>query len=239
MRHRVLAAQVDVAARAAGRIAGDRHRLDQRERIALDHDAVLERARLGLVGVADQVVRPGRLARHRLPLDAGRERGAAAAHQLRVLDLADHALRPELDRQAQRLVAAGGAVRVEADRVDLARRARAAAGRRGLWQHRHRVAGDVLAAQRREHVAAVVGRQLELVRLSGRRSRRARRAHGRTGRGRDSGTRWRSRRRTASPSGPNRSSSCAISSSEPKQRHARSSQTWICRGGRGSVASIA
>ena len=54
---RVLAAQVEVAPLAAGREAGDRHRLDQRERVALHHDAVLERARLGLVGVADQVMR--------------------------------------------------------------------------------------------------------------------------------------------------------------------------------------
>ena len=67
-RLRVLAAHVDVAALAAGRVRGDRHRLDQRERIALDEHAILERARLGLVGVADEVVRPHRLARHCLPL---------------------------------------------------------------------------------------------------------------------------------------------------------------------------
>ena len=86
---------------------------------------------LGLVGVADQVVRAGRLAGDGLPLDAGRERGAAAAHQLRVLDLADHAVGAELDARAQRLVAAGGAVVVEADRVDAAdARAAAAASRR-------------------------------------------------------------------------------------------------------------
>ena len=63
----VLAAEVDVAALAAGRVAGDRHRLDHRERVALHQLAVLERPRLGLVGVADEVVRPRGLARDRPP----------------------------------------------------------------------------------------------------------------------------------------------------------------------------
>ena len=81
---RVLAAQVQVAALAAGGDAGDRHRLDDEERVVLEDHAVLERPRLGLVGVADQVVRALGVAGHRLPLAAGRERGAAAAHQLRV-----------------------------------------------------------------------------------------------------------------------------------------------------------
>ena len=36
--------------------AGDRHRLDERERVALHQHAVLERARLGLVGVGNEVV---------------------------------------------------------------------------------------------------------------------------------------------------------------------------------------
>src|SRR6185369_3317374 len=80
---RVLAAQVEVAALAAGRVAGDRHALDDRERILFHQQAVLERARLGLVGVADQVVRPGRRLRDRVPLAPGGERGAAAADQLR------------------------------------------------------------------------------------------------------------------------------------------------------------
>ncbi len=103
---------------AAGGVAGDRHRLDHGERIALHQHAVLERARLGLVGVADQVVRPRGLAGDRLPFAPGREGGAAAAQQLRVLELADDALGPELDRAPQRRVAAVGAVVVEARRID-------------------------------------------------------------------------------------------------------------------------
>ena len=69
-RLRVLPAEVEVAPLAAGRVGGDGHRLDHRERIALHQLAVLERPRLGLVRVADEVVRAGRLPCDRLPLDA-------------------------------------------------------------------------------------------------------------------------------------------------------------------------
>ena len=47
---------------------------------------VLEGAGLGLVGVADRVVRGGLLAGHELPLAPGREAGAAHAAQAGVLD---------------------------------------------------------------------------------------------------------------------------------------------------------
>ncbi len=82
-RERVLAAQVQVAVLAAGRVGRRSSSPRSRERILLDHDPVLERARLGLVGVADEVVRPDRLPGDGLPLAPGRERGAAAAEQLR------------------------------------------------------------------------------------------------------------------------------------------------------------
>ena len=101
-------------------IAGDGHRLDHRVGIALDQHTVLERPGLGLVGVADHIVRMGRLARHGLPLDAHRERGAATPQDPGVLDLAHDAARAELDRAPQRLVAALGAVVVEALRLDAA-----------------------------------------------------------------------------------------------------------------------
>ena len=134
---RILAAQVDVAALAAGRVGGDRHRLDHRERIALQDHPILERARLGLVGVADQVVRPARLAGDRLPLAPGRERGAAAPHQLGVEDLADHAVGAELERAPQRRVAAVRAVVVEALGIDHADPAEQAQPRlAGLRRHR-------------------------------------------------------------------------------------------------------
>ena len=114
---RVFAAEVDEALLAARREGGDRHGLDQAEGIALHDHPVLERAGLGLVRVADQVVGPDRLAGDRLPLPAGGERRAAPAHELGVGHLADDALGAQLDRPAQRLVPAVGAVVVEARRV--------------------------------------------------------------------------------------------------------------------------
>ena len=65
---RILAAHVDESLLAPGREGGDRHRLDEAERVAFHDDPILERARLGLVGVADQVVRPHRLVRDGVPL---------------------------------------------------------------------------------------------------------------------------------------------------------------------------
>src|SRR5690606_22454417 len=76
-RERVLAADVDVAAFGADSEARDRQRLDDRERIALEQDAVLERAGLGLVCVADDVTRFRRLPCDGFPFPAGGERGAA------------------------------------------------------------------------------------------------------------------------------------------------------------------
>src|SRR5690606_14717115 len=71
------------------------------------HDlAVLERARLGLVGVAGQIVRLAVAELHERPLEARREAGAAAAAQARVLhDVLD---RDRIHREGllQRLVAA-------------------------------------------------------------------------------------------------------------------------------------
>src|SRR5205085_6986923 len=117
VRERILGAHVDVAALAAGRVRGDRHRLEECERVALHEHAVLERAGLGLVGVAHQEMRVGRLMRDGLPLDARRERGTAAAEQARLYDFAQHARRTELDGPPQRGIAAVRPVRVERFRV--------------------------------------------------------------------------------------------------------------------------
>ena len=80
---RILAADVEEAALTAGREAGDRHRFDDRERIAVEQHAILERAGLGFVGVADEVVRPRRLLGDGVPFSSRRESGAAATHQAR------------------------------------------------------------------------------------------------------------------------------------------------------------
>src|SRR4029077_19269626 len=104
---RVFAANVEKAALAAGREPGDRHRLDDRERIAVEQHAILERPRLGFVGVADEIVRTRRLLRDRFPFASGRERRAAATHKLRIEHLADHGVRADLKRAAKGLESAG------------------------------------------------------------------------------------------------------------------------------------
>ena len=128
VRERVLRAHVDEAALAAGRVGRDRHRLDERERVALHQHPVLERPRLRLVGVADEVVRLRGLARDRLPLGAGRERGAAAAEQVRLRHRVEDAVAAELERAVERGVAAVRAVRVERLRVERRPRSGEAAG---------------------------------------------------------------------------------------------------------------
>ncbi len=114
----VLAADVDEALLGTRRVAGDRERLQDGERIVLHQDPVLERAGLGFVGVADEVVGLDRLLRDRLPLHTCGERRAAPPLELRVLELGDHALGTELDRPPERLVATVRPVVIERRRID-------------------------------------------------------------------------------------------------------------------------
>jgi hypothetical protein len=99
-------------------VGRDQHPLEELVGVALEQDAVLEGAGLHLVGVGDQVLRPGRALaeRHEAPLGRGGEAGAAAPTQAGVLDQGLHAARVEvLEHLAQRPVAAqplvGGEVR--------------------------------------------------------------------------------------------------------------------------------
>ena len=80
---RIFRAQIDVAPRRPDSERGDRHALDQQERVALHQHTVGESAAVALVGVADDVflIRAGIV--DRLPFDAGRKAGAAAAAQSR------------------------------------------------------------------------------------------------------------------------------------------------------------
>ena len=117
---RILAANVDVALLAAGGVAGDGHRLDDGERILLHEDAVLERAGLRLVGVADEVVGTDGGLGDGLPLAARRKGGSPAPDELRVDDLAQDSLGAQLHGPAQGLVAALGAIVVEARGIDVA-----------------------------------------------------------------------------------------------------------------------
>ena len=77
--------------RSCERIAWQRDddRLDQPVRVALDDDPVLVGAGLALVGVHAQVARLRVVLGQEAPLHPGREAGAAAAAQVRLLDLLD------------------------------------------------------------------------------------------------------------------------------------------------------
>ena len=130
----VLPADVEEALRGAGGEGRDGHRLDRRERVALEQDAILERPGLRLVGVADEVMRLCGLGRDGGPLATGRERGTAASHQLRRGDLRDDRIRADLDRARQGAVAAArlvGIQRGRVDRPDPAQEARGGSGRAG------------------------------------------------------------------------------------------------------------
>src|SRR5262249_59636120 len=109
----VLAADVDVDVPRLDRVRGDEAALDQPVR-DLEHDlAVLERPRLGLVGVDRDVDRlrdlVGRGDEARLA--SGREEGAAATAEVRLDDLLDDGLRILRASLLQLLVAADGAIR--------------------------------------------------------------------------------------------------------------------------------
>src|SRR4030095_9970575 len=112
----VLAADVDEAAPRPHRVAGDEAAFQHHVRIALHEEAVLVGPRLGLVGVADEVLRLGRLPGHEGPLPAGREPRAAAPAQARLLDLLEDLVGGHRgERLAQRAVSA--ALLVDADRL--------------------------------------------------------------------------------------------------------------------------
>ena len=105
----VLAADVDERAVGAGGIGGDHDPLDQHVRGLLHQFAVLERARLGLVGVADQVL-VDRALRQERDLLAHRKSRPAASAQAGGFKLGQHRLGLHRKRLAQRLVAAAALV---------------------------------------------------------------------------------------------------------------------------------
>ena len=154
-RMRIFRADVDVALGGADGDAGDRHAFDHDEGIALHDHAVGEGAAVAFVGVADDVFAVGAGLRHRLPLDAGREAGAAAPAQSGRGDVGEDLVRGQRQRALQPLVAAMGAVIVDRARIDhaatcegqaglplqpgdFARRGRAAAGAGRRWPS-HRI----------------------------------------------------------------------------------------------------
>ena len=119
---RVLGAYVDVALMGADRKGADRHALDHRVRVALEHGAVHEGARVALVGVAEDVLDVALLLLGEAPLEARRESGAAASAQARGQDLVDDLLGGHLgERLDEGCVAVAGHVVFDAQRVDQTR----------------------------------------------------------------------------------------------------------------------
>jgi hypothetical protein len=94
----VLAAYVDVDEARAHRPGADQRTLDDLMRRPLHDQAVLEGARLRLVGVDDDDLRAVALLRHEGPLEAGHEARPAPAAQARVLDPVGDLVGVELER---------------------------------------------------------------------------------------------------------------------------------------------
>src|SRR6185436_18554811 len=108
----ILAADVDEGAVRVRGVGGDDHPLDEHVRGLLHQLAVLEGARLGLVGVADEVLvdRPSRQERDLL---AHRESCPAAAAQAGVEQVLQDLLARHSQRALERLVAAAALVHVD------------------------------------------------------------------------------------------------------------------------------
>ncbi len=116
----VLRPQEDVAGRRLDRVAGEGHAFDQQVRAAFHEKAVLEGARLHLVGVADDVLGRRRVGAHghEAPLASGRRsrRRRGRAGRRRFTTCVTSAGASSRSGLAQRLVAAGRLVVVDAER---------------------------------------------------------------------------------------------------------------------------
>jgi hypothetical protein len=117
----VLAADVDEDALREDRVRGDQTALDQPVRDAPHDLAVLERARLGLVRIHDEVRRPCSAAVDQARLASGREPGAAAASQRGRHEVLDESVGVDRQRLRQCLVASDSAVLLEPREVPLVR----------------------------------------------------------------------------------------------------------------------
>ncbi len=116
----VLAPHVHKTLGGTYRVRGDGQALNDAERIGLEYSAVHEGARVTLVAVADDVLGVAGSAARDVPLDRGRESGAAPASQASRPHLLDHVLRRQpLDALPQRLHAAPRLVLFERERRDL------------------------------------------------------------------------------------------------------------------------
>ena len=115
---RVFGADVDVTLGRAHRDAGDGHAFDQHEWIAFHDHAVGKGAAVALIGVADDVFLRALGLRHRAPLDAGRESGAAAAAQTRLHDFLNGRIGSQREYPFEAAVAAMGAIVFKRARIN-------------------------------------------------------------------------------------------------------------------------
>src|SRR6266849_7520658 len=116
----VLTADVDPGLVTADSERGDRCALDEHMRRVLHQVAVLGAARLGFVGVDDDVLRTWMVLGHERPFGGGWEVRASSPSQAGALDLVDHLRRGHLfEHIAQSRVAAEGFVDVELVKVRL------------------------------------------------------------------------------------------------------------------------
>ena len=114
----VFAADVDVGGVRPHGEAGDEAALDEEMRIVPHDLPVLAGAGLRLVGVDDEVVRAAvRLLRHERPFEPGREAGAAAPAQARLLHLVDDPVAALVEEEPGFVPGAALARRLEARRV--------------------------------------------------------------------------------------------------------------------------
>ena len=110
----VLVTDVDDARASPDDEAGQDHGLDQEMGDLLHEKAVLDRSRLALVCVADDVLPVGRRVSHDLPLGSRGEAGASESSQLARLELSEQTRDVRIrDEGAERPVALAALVRVD------------------------------------------------------------------------------------------------------------------------------
>ncbi len=114
-----LAAHVDEREVRPDRVRRDDRAFDERVRRRQHRRDVLAGARLGFVGVDDQVMRLAAALRDETPLHARREAGAAATAQARCLHRGDDLVGRHRQRLGQRLVAARPAVPAQGEGIRL------------------------------------------------------------------------------------------------------------------------
>ena len=115
----ILRAHVDIAVMRADGVPRDGHGLQHRVRVALEHRAVHERARVALVGVADHILFIADVLGRKLPLEPGREACAAAAAKAGALHEVDDVRRGHFrEHAAQRLIPVHADILLNVLRVD-------------------------------------------------------------------------------------------------------------------------